>query len=307
MSWSAADISSQRGRLAVVTGTGGLGFEEALALARAGASVVVAGRNAQKGQEALTRIRHEVPGADIHFGQLDLASLASIKDFSDRMLTDGRSIDLLINNAGISANPERGETQDGFELQLDTNYLGHFALTMRLMPLLLDAKPARVVSLSSTAHKLGRINFDDLQSERSYSAARAYAQSKLAMLMFALELDRRARASGLPLTSVAAHPGIARTSLMENSQKGHPFLLFFSRSVMRLFGQPARDGALPILRAATDPTVKGGMFYGPSGFMEARGSPVEASMSARAKDEVVRRRLWEETGRLTGVDLPAGS
>ena len=307
MNWNLTDIPPQGGRLAVVTGTGGLGYEEALALARAGASVVMAGRNPAKGQQALTCIRHEAPGVDVHFEQLDLASLGSIKAFADRMLAAGRPIDLLIDNAGISGNPERGETQDGFELQLGTNYLGHFALTMRLMPLLLKARAPRVVCLSSTAHKVGRINFDDLQSERSYSAVGAYAQSKLAMLMFALELDRRARAIGLPLTSVAAHPGIARTNLMENSQQGHPLLLFFSRTVMRLFGQSAEAGALPILCAATDPAVKGGEFYGPSGFIEATGAPVAASKSARAQDEAVQCRLWEESVRLTGVDLPVAA
>ncbi|WP_421123746.1 oxidoreductase [Sphingobium yanoikuyae] len=304
MSWSEADIPSQAGKLFVITGTGGLGFEDASALVRKGTKVILAGRNPAKGKDSITRIRAETPTADIAFEELDLASLESIGAFAGRLLADGRPIDVLINNAGVAIVQKRQETQDGFELQLGTNYLGHFALTMRLMPLLLSAKAPRVVSLSSTTHKMGKIDFDDLQLEKSYGGSAAYAQSKLAMLMFALELDRRAREAGANLISVAAHPGIARTELMNNGPAGRPVLQFFSHLIERLLGQSSAAGALPTLRAATDPAVQSGEYYGPKGFLEAKGPPELASISAKAQDDAARRRLWEVSARLTGL-VPA--
>jgi len=304
MGWSEANIPPQSGKLFVITGTGGLGLEDARALVKRQAKVVLAGRSAAKGYDALARIRAETPSADIVFEELDLASLASVEAFAARMLAASTPIDVLINNAGVAIIKDRRETQDGFELQLGTNYLGHFALTMRLMPLLLQATAPRVVSLSSTTHKMGKINFEDLQLEKSYSGSRAYAQSKLAMLMFALELDRRARESGAKLMSVAAHPGIASTELMNNGPAGRPVMQFFSHLIERMLGQTGADGALPALRAATAPDVTGGEYYGPKGFLEAAGPPEFASISRKAKDDGARRRLWEMSARLTGL-VPA--
>lgn len=304
MGWNETDIPTQSGKLIVITGTGGLGYEDARALAAKGASVVLAGRNAEKGRDAIARIQHEVPSADIRFEEMDLASFASIEAFTRHMKAAERPIDVLINNAGVAIVTKRKTTKDGLELQIGTNHFGHFALTMRLLPLLLRAPAPRIVSLSSTTHKMGKINFDDLQSKQSYSPSGAYAQSKLATLMFAFELDQRLRAAKLPVLSIAAHPGIARTDLMNNGPAGRPVLQFFSHLIERLLGQTPARGALSTLRAATDPTVEGGTYWGPSGFLEAKGTPVPASISVKAQDGDARRRLWDESVRLTGLDLP---
>ena len=213
--WTFSDIPSQRGRRAIVTGTGGLGYETALALVRAGGDVILAGRNLEKGAESVSRIKVEVPAARIAFEQLDLASLASVEDFAGPMLMQHTPLDLLVNNAGVMTPPSRQTTSDGFELQFGTNYLGHFALTGRLLPIL-NGRGPRVVNLSSLAHRGGAIHFDDLQWERSYRPWAAYGQSKLAMLMFAFELQRRSDAAGWGLMSNAAHPGYARTELIAN-------------------------------------------------------------------------------------------
>ena len=217
MGWTTADIPSQSGRLAVVTGaTGGLGYETALALAAAGAEVVLAGRNDSKGANALARIRAAHPGATVRFERLDLASLASVAAFAETMLAAGRGIDLLVNNAGVMAPPERQLTVDGFELQFATNYLGHFALTARLLPLLRRVPGARVVNVSSLAANLDSIDLTDLQSQRSYVPFRTYGMTKLAMLMFALEFQRRSEAAGWGIDGMAAHPGYARTDIISN-------------------------------------------------------------------------------------------
>jgi NAD(P)-dependent dehydrogenase (short-subunit alcohol dehydrogenase family) len=208
-----AEVPSQLGRTAIVTGaTGGLGYETALALAKAGAEVVLTGRDDRKGASAIEKIGREVPDAKAAYEHLDLASLASVADFAQRMRAR-QSLDLLINNAGVMALPRRQTTADGFEMQFGTNYLGHFALTARLLPLLRRASEPRVVNVSSLAHRTGFIHFDDLQGVRVYSPWKAYGQSKLATLMFALELQRRSDAAGWNLTSNAAHPGFARTGL----------------------------------------------------------------------------------------------
>lgn len=304
MGWSKADIPHQNERLFVITGTGGLGFEAARALTSAGASVILAGRNPAKGAEAVSQIRGANPDASARFERLDLASLASVEDFAGRMLEAGTAIDVLVNNAGVAIVPERRTTADGFELQIGTNHFGHFALAMRLMPLLLRAEAPRVVSLSSNMHKRGTIQFDDLQLAHRYSPAGSYAQSKLATLMFALELDTRAKAKGLGLVSAAAHPGIARTELMNNGPAGQPVLQAISHLLERILGQSAAAGTLPLLRAATDPSVRGGEYFGPSGFGEMRGAPVAVPVSPKAQDEGARRRLWDASVALTGVDLP---
>lgn len=227
MDWATAQIPSQHRRLYVITGTGGLGYEAALVLARAGAEIVLAGRNRQKGQEAGKGIQGAVADADIRFEALDLASLKSVHAFADRHIEAGKPVDVLINNAGVMGIPTRKTTADGFEMQFGTNYLGHFALTIRLLPLLLKAEAPRVVSLSSSTHRMGKIRLDDLQAEKNYNPNSVYGDTKLAMLMFAFELDRRSKAGGLPLISAAAHPGIARTELMSNGPTGRPVLQFF--------------------------------------------------------------------------------
>lgn len=305
-SFTTDDIPDQTGKLAIVTGsTGGTGYETALELARKGADVLVAARNPQKGEEAVRRIRRAVPKAHVRFEALDLSSQASVTAFADRMLWDGRAIDILVNNAGVMALPERQETVDGHEMQLATNYLGHFALTARLLPLL-KAGRARVVQLSSIAHRRGRIHLDDLNYTQGYSAWPVYAQSKLAMLMFGLELDRRSRANGWGLTSVAAHPGVARTGLIASGPlAGRPL----SRLVMNLLYPPiaplisnsAAGGALPILMAATDPAVQGGAYVGVTRMREMKGPPGPAVAEPQALDSTVAARLWDTTEALLDV------
>ncbi len=287
--WTIQDIPSQTGRTAIITGTGGLGYETALALARAGASVILAGRNAAKGAASVARITGAVPGAKIAFAALDLASLASVKTFADGILASHATLDLLINNAGVMAPPQRQTTQDGFELQFGTNYLGHFALTAHLLPLLRKTSRPRVVNLSSIAHRTGFINFNDLQWERSYRPWGAYGQSKLAMLMFALELQRRSDAAGWGLISNAA---------------GDEGLLMKLGDVFKpLVSQSAAEGALPTLYAATSPDAKGGAYYGPDGFYELKGAPREARIMPQASNKNAAARLWEISEALTHVKI----
>jgi len=291
-----AEIPSQLGKTAVVTGaTGGLGYETAMALSKAGAEVILTGRDDRKGQSAIERIGREVIGAKVTFEHLDLASLASIADFAQRMGAR-QSLDLLINNAGVMALPRRQTTADGFEMQFGTNHLGHFALTARLMPLLRRASGARVVSLSSLAHRTGFIDFGDLQGERLYSPWKAYGQSKLAMLMFALELQRRSDATGWNLTSNAAHPGFARTGLFASGPGG--LLSLASDFAAPFFGQSATDGARPILFAATSPEAMPGAYYGPGGIGELRGAPAPALIMPQARDAARAARLWDVSEKL---------
>jgi len=298
--WTTKDMPSQRGRSAVVTGTGGLGFEDALALARAGADVIVAGRNPEKGAAAVARIREQSPSAEVRFEQVDLASLASVAAFAQRMSAQRDRLDLLINNAGIMVPPTRQVTADGFELQLGTNYLGHFALTAALMPMLRNGKNSRVVSLSSVAAREGQIDFDDLQAERRYLPMPVYSQSKLACLMFAFELQRRSDAAGWGVASIAAHPGVSRTELLHNApgRWSGPGL---ARSVLWFAFQPVWQGALPTLFAATSPDAVGGGYYGPDGPAEIRGYPVIANTPKQALDRAVAARLWDVSEKLTGV------
>jgi len=301
--WTSDNIPTQLGRSAVITGTGGLGYEDALALARAGGDVTIAGRNPQKGAEAVRQILAEVPGANIRFEELDLASLKSVADFSTRLASQQESLDLLINNAGVMVPPQRQVTADGYELQLGTNYLGHFALTASLLPLLRRGRDARVVSLSSVAARDGRIDFDDINAERSYNPMRVYSQSKIACLMFALELQRRSLAGGWGVTSLGAHPGVSRTDLLHNAPgRNSPAAL--ARTYLWFLFQPAWQGALPTLYAATSPEARGGVYYGPGGMQEIRGYPAEAKIPVQALDAAASRRLWEESERLTGTRFP---
>ena len=297
MAGSQGEIPSQIGRTAVVTGaTGGLGYETALALAKAGAEVILTGRDDRKGQSAIEKVSREVVGAKVAYERLDLASLASIAEFAERMHSRS-SLDILINNAGVMALPRRQVTADGFEMQFGTNHLGHFALTARLMPLLRRASGARVVSLSSLAHRTGRIDFNDLQGARVYSPWKAYGQSKLACLMFALELQRRSDAAGWKVTSNAAHPGFARTNLFTSGPGG--LLSVATDFAAPFFGHSAADGARPTLFAATSPTAEPGGYYGPGGFGELRGAPARALIMPQARDATAAARLWDVSATLT--------
>lgn len=298
--WVSANMVSQAGRTAVVTGTGGLGFEDALALSRAGAQVILAGRNAQKGAAAIEKIRNAVPGAGIRFEQLDLASLASVEDFAARIARQHDSLELLLNNAGVMVPPQRLETSDGFELQWGTNYLGHFALTARLLPLLQRAKAARVVTLSSVAARSGRIDFDDLQSSRRYVPMTAYAQSKIACLIFARELQQRSADAGWGIESMAAHPGISRTDLLHNAP-GPRSPSGLARSLLWFLFQPAWQGALPTLFAATSAEAVPGGYYGPHSLGETRGHPAPAQVPSQALDRAVAKSLWSVSEQTAGV------
>src|SRR3981081_3660087 len=289
--WTAEQIPDQSGRTAIVTGANsGLGLIVARELARAGAHVILTSRDAGKGAKALDTINAVHPGAKSEVASLDLANLASVRAFAQSFLAGGQQLDLLINNAGVMAAPHR-RTADGFELQFGTNHLGHFALTGLLLPLLYGTHAARVVTVSSNNHKAGQMRFDDLQGERRYSRWGAYAQSKLANLLFAFELDRRLRAAGARSISVAAHPGYAATNLQLSGPPPHERL--FMRLSNRLFAQPAEMGALPLLYAATAPGLMGGSYVGPDGPGEARGHPVLVPATKRAHDEEDPRRLCD--------------
>jgi NAD(P)-dependent dehydrogenase (short-subunit alcohol dehydrogenase family) len=302
--WSTADIPPLNGRTAVITGaTGGLGYETALALVGAGAHVVLTGRNDAKGRDALQTIRRQFPKAAIAYDTLDLANLASVAEFASRYAAAHTSLDLLVNNAGVMALPQRQVTSDGFEMQLGTNYLGHYALTAHLLPLLRQGDHPRVVNLSSLAHRSGAINFGDLQSAKSYSSWKAYCQSKLAMLMFALELQRRSDAGGWGLMSNAAHPGFARTDLIANGPGANSLMSQLGRFVQPLISQSAAEGALPTLFAATSPEAKAGGYYGPNGFYEMKGPPVPAKIMPQAKDAASAARLWDVSAALTGISF----
>jgi NAD(P)-dependent dehydrogenase (short-subunit alcohol dehydrogenase family) len=300
--WDAGRIPDQTGRVAIVTGANsGLGLVTARELARAGARVVLACRNLDKGHAAVEGIRAAVPEAQLQLEQLDLASLDSVRGFAERFEATHDGLDLLINNAGVMAPPRR-KTVDGFESQFGTNHLGHFALTARLMDALEGREDARVVTLSSTAHKMGRINFDNLNGDRRYFRWNAYGQSKLANLLFAFELDRRLRAAGSTVKSLAAHPGYAATNL----QSAGPPL--FDRIVMvasnAVIAQSDEMGTLPTLYAATEPGLEGGTYAGPGGFAEQRGHPTVVKPNRAAQDEQTAHRLWEVSEQMTGVPFP---
>ncbi|WP_439544111.1 oxidoreductase [Hyphomicrobium sp.] len=298
--WTTSDLSPQRGRSAVITGTGGLGYETALVLARAGADVIVAGRDPAKGQATVARICDAVPNAIVQFELVDLASLKSIEAFGKRLRGKRRSLDLLINNAAVMTPPTRMETSDGFELQFGTNYLGHYALTAEVLPLLVQGSSPRVVTVSSVAARSGSIDLADLQATRAYRPISVYAQSKLANLMFAFELQRRSDAERWGIASIAAHPGISRTDLIHNGA-GRFSAAGFARSFMWFLFQPAERGALPTLFAATSPTARAGGYYGPDRLSETRGYPAPAKPPQQALDVEMAARLWDVSGRLTGA------
>ncbi|OSC40349.1 SDR family NAD(P)-dependent oxidoreductase [Mycobacterium decipiens] len=300
--WTAADIPDQTGRTAVVTGANtGLGFETAAALAARGALVVLAVRNLDKGKQAAARITGATAGADVELQELDLASLESVRAAAAQLKSDHERIDLLINNAGVMYTP-KSRTADGFEMQFGTNHLGHFALTGLLLDRLLPVAGSRVVTVSSLGHRIrAAIHFDDLQWETSYSRVGAYGQSKLANLLFTYELQRRLAPGGTTI-GVAAHPGGSNTELMRNL----PRWVTAASILLEPFVQDADRGALPILRAATDPAVRGGQYFGPDGFGEIRGYPKVVASSAQSHDVELQRRLWTVSEELTGVVYPVG-
>lgn len=302
MTWTAKDIPSQSGRRVVITGANsGIGFEAALALARRGAEIILPARTEAKAAEAIRRIQAAAPDARLIPAVLDLASLASVRAFA-RFYGErfpGPSLDLLINNAGVMALPKRELTVDGFERQFATNYLGPFALTALLFPHLKPEAGTQIVTVSSEVAHYGKIDFGNLQSERRYAPMLgAYSQTKLADLIFALELQRRLSAAGSPILSAGAHPGFAATNLQANLTGAFKILgpLFTP-----LVAQDAAHGALPTLFAATSPDVRPGGYYGPDGWFERKGYPAPAKIPAAARNAAVAGRLWAETERLTGV------
>jgi NAD(P)-dependent dehydrogenase (short-subunit alcohol dehydrogenase family) len=300
--WTTVDIPDQTGRVAVVTGANtGLGYETAAALAAKGAHVVLAVRNLDKGKDAAARIAQTTPGAKVDLQELDLTSLDSVRAAAEQLKSDHDAIDLLINNAGVMFTP-KSTTKDGFELQFGTNHLGHFAFTGLLLDRMLATPGSRVVTVSSVGHRFARqgIRFDDLQSDRDYSRVGAYGQAKLANLLFTYELQRRL--AGTQTIATAAHPGGSRTELTRNLP---PLVGAVTRLVEPLFQGPDMGG-LPSLRAATDPSVLGGQYYGPDGFAEQRGYPKVVSSSAQSHDVDAQRRLWEVSEELTKVVYPLG-
>lgn len=301
--WTAQDIPEQAGRVAVITGANtGLGYETAAALADHGARVVLAVRNLDKGKDAAERIAAKSPGADVTLQELDLTSLDSVRAAAEQLKSEYDRIDLLINNAGVMWTP-KSTTKDGFELQFGTNHLGHFAFTGLLLERLLPVAGSRVVTVSSTGHRiLADIHFDDLQWERNYNRVAAYGQAKLANLLFTYELQRRLAPHGTTI-AVAAHPGGSRTELTRNLP---PLLERVITPLLNPLMQDAAAGALPTLRAATDPGVLGGQYYGPDGFGEVRGYPKLVGSSEKSHDVDVQRRLWEVSEELTGVTYPLG-
>jgi NAD(P)-dependent dehydrogenase (short-subunit alcohol dehydrogenase family) len=301
--WSESDVPDQSGRIAIVTGSNsGLGFETARVLATRGATVVLAVRDTAKGEAAAARIADEVPRADLKVQKLDLASRASIRTAAGELKSTFDRIDLLINNAGVMYIPTRQTTEDGFEQQFGTNHLGTFALTGLLLDNLLPVEGSRVVTVSSVGHRINAaIHFDDLQWERSYDRVAAYGQSKLANLLFTYELQRRLSARQAPTIAAAAHPGFAATELMRHL----PGLLHPAYEMFKpLITQSPAMGALPILRAATDPGVHGGQYYGPGGFRELKGHPKPVRSSRQSHDADLQRRLWAVSEEITGVSYP---
>ncbi len=304
MAWTEADIPDQSGRVAIVTGgNGGLGLESSRMLAAAGAEVVIAARNETKAAEAVAAIRESVPEARLSVQPLDLSSLVSVRAFVQRWLAERGALDILVNNAGVMAIP-RSLSADGFEMQLATNHLGHFALTLGLMPALQRAATARVVTVSSTVHFGGRIHFDDLDGERGYSPWPWYFQSKLANLLFVAELDRRLRSARSSVAALAAHPGYSATDLQfvagrARGAAAEQTLMSFANAA---FAQSAAAGALPSVQAATDPAALSGEYWG-SRWLGWFGAPARVGRSGAARDEQVAARLWEVSEARTGLSL----
>ena len=299
--WRADDVPDMAGKTAVVTGANsGIGFETAKVLAERGATVVLACRNPVKAQNALETIRAAAPEADVSVLEMDLNSLTSVRKAADTLLAERSVIDLLINNAGVTMLPY-GKTADGFEQHFGVNYLGHFAFTGLVLDAVLAAKAGRIVTVGSNAHWLGKIDFDDIPFEKSYSPLRAYARSKLANLLFAFELQRRLEKTGASAQSLAAHPGGANTEILESVGPVKKAIKKVVDYIPNPIVHSAHKGALPTLRAATDPDSKGGEYYGPRGLLKMTGPPVLVSSSSATRDSELAGRLWEVSEQLTGV------
>ena len=309
--WTTDQIPPLAGRAALITGANsGIGYQAALQLARHGAHVLLGCRNAAKGRAALDRLQHEASATNAapinaELVELDMASLASIRAFAASFASRGLPLDLLINNAGVMALPTRELTPDGFERQFGTNHLGHFALTGLLIPQLLAAPAPRVVTVASLAHRNGKIEFDNLQSERSYIPWDAYGASKLANILFAKELDRRARLAPSKLVSLAVHPGVSTTNIFANGPGANNLKAFAVKLLAPIMMQNDEAGALPTLYAATSSNAHGGDYIGPDGFQELKGSPVVVQPRPQALDEAVGQQLWTISEQLTGVSYPA--
>jgi len=293
--WTVDNIAAQSGKAIIITGANsGIGYEAARALANKGATVIMACRNLDKGEKAATQIQSKNPIGKVILEQLDLADLNSIKNFTNRYLVEYDRLDVLINNAGVMAIPYR-LTADGYEMQIGTNHLGHFALTGLLINKLQKTPNSRVVTVSSYAHIIGRINFDDLNSEKRYQKWLAYGQSKLANLLFAYELQRRLTATSHNPISIAVHPGYAATNLQSSSS-------FFSLT-NHFMAQSQEMGALPTLYAATSSEIQGGEYIGPDGFLAQRGYPHKARSSKRSYNQETAQNLWKISEELTGIQF----
>ena len=305
MQWTADRMASQAGKTALVTGANsGIGYQTALELARHGAHVLLGARDRGRGEAALTRLRAAVPSAAVELAELDVASLESIRRFAESFAARRQPLDLLINNAGVMALPTRQLTVDGFERQFGTNHLGHFALTGLLVPQLLAAPAPRVVTVASLAHRKGAMDFNNLNSETNYSPRGAYNNSKLANLLFALELDRRARAAGSRLVSIPVHPGVSQTNIVTNGPGKGELQSKIIFSFLRFLTQSDAMGALPTLYAATVPEARGGEYIGPDGPAQFKGYPKVVEPRPQAKDEASARQLWQASEQLTGVTYP---
>ena len=299
--WTAADLPSQTGKLALITGANsGIGFHAARHLIRVGAGVILSGRSLERVEQARARILAEFPGAPVYALHLDLSSLSSIHAAAEHFLSGATKLDLLINNAGVMAMPKRQETADGFEAQIGTNHLGHFALTGLLLPALLAAPAARIVTVSSIAHRGGEIRFDDLHWRREYKPMGAYRQTKFANLLFGYELERKLRQAGTRATSVVVHPGVANTNLFKVAA-GEGLKGKLAQWAIKTFTQTDEQGSLPTLYGAGAPEAQGGHFYGPHGFKEMRGYPVEVKPEAQANDVRLASRLWTLSEKETEV------
>ena len=303
--WTEADIGDQTGRTVLITGANsGIGYEAARALSQHGAHVVLACRTRNKADDAVARIAALNPSGTTEILEMDLADLDSVADAASRFVSGHERLDVLVNNAGLMATPNQ-RTAQGFEMQFGVNHLGHFALTGHLTEMLMASGPARVVSISSQGHRPGKIRFDDVNSEKKYSPWPAYFQSKLANLLFIRELQRRLALAQTEVIAVAAHPGVSSTNLGHESSGLLTSMMQRTRPVFdRFISQSAAMGALPTLRAAVDPLVAGGDYFGPDGFGEQRGHPVKVDSSRRAKDDGAARRLWELSEQLTAVTYP---
>ena len=303
--WNPACLPLQKGKNIIITGgTSGIGYESALALSGCGANITIAARNSEKGNIVIEKIRTQYPDSTVRFLELDTSSLDSVRHFAKAWIADGKKLDTLILNAGISNVPDREVTVDGYERQFATNYLGHFALAALLFPATKDATDARIIATSSLAHKRTSLDLDNLQLTERYSPMKGYAQSKLAVITFMLELARRLKDSGSKIKAIPVHPGVASTDITRGGDKASPLLHYFAKFMFGVMGQSAGHGAWPILYAATCGHAKSGIFYGPSGPGERKGLPGEAAIAPQAMAQENALKLWAESERLTGISFP---